>query len=46
MAHQPGTTVLELVVRERGQQRGQLSLDRLLDQLARAAPNDLRQRVR
>ena len=46
MAHQPGPSVLELMVGEGRQQRGQFRLDCLLDQLARAVPDDLGQRVR
>ena len=46
MTDQPRPSVLELMVCERGQQRDQLRLDRLLDQLACPASDDVGQRVR
>jgi hypothetical protein len=45
MPHQPRPAIGELLVGKGGQQHCQLRLDRLFDELARASPDHLGQRI-
>ena len=44
--HQPGPAVIEPFLSERGEERCQLGLNRLFDQLARTLPDEVRQWIR
>ena len=46
MTHKPRPPVFELCLRERGHERRQFRVNRLFDQLARAIPDDIDQRIR